>query len=210
MGKMSTPEKIMGSVFILALVLWMISSFIGLDSTLVAFLAVSILLVTGVLSVSDVLHETGAWNTLIWFSILIFMANELNLLGFIPWLSKTVAGAMHGLNWGIVLLVLVLFYFYIHYLFASGTAQVTAMYGAFLGVAISAGAPALMSAILLGFTGAIMSSTTHFSSGPATVLFGSGYVPQGTWWKLNVVLEIFYLFVFGIIGTLWMKLIGIW
>lgn len=184
MGKMSLPEKIMGGVFLLALVLWMLSSFIGLEASLVAFMAVSLLLVAGVLSVDDVLHETGAWNTLVWFSILIFMANELNKLG--------------------------LFYFYSHYLFASGTAHVSAMYGALLGVAVSAGAPATFAALILGFTGSIFASTTHYANGPASVLFGSGYVTQGKWWQLNFILGLFYLVVWGGIGALWMKVIGIW
>ncbi|WP_282801535.1 anion permease [Secundilactobacillus kimchicus] len=210
MGKMSRPEKIMAVVFVLALILWMLSSFIGLEATTVAFLAVSILLVCGVLSVNDILHETGAWNTLVWFSILIFMANELNTLGFIPWLSGAIGGVLHGVSWGIVLLILVIFYFYSHYLFASGTAHVSAMYGALLGVAISAGAPATLSALLLGFTGSIFASTTHFANGPASVLFGSGYVPQNDWWKFNFILGLFYLVVFGGIGSLWMKVIGIW
>ena len=210
MGKMSLPEKIMGGVFLLALVLWMLSSFIGLEASLVAFMAVSLLLVAGVLSVDDVLHETGAWNTLVWFSILIFMANELNKLGFIPWLSGAIGGALKGFSWGIVLAALVLFYFYSHYLFASGTAHVSAMYGALLGVAVSAGAPATFAALILGFTGSIFASTTHYANGPASVLFGSGYVTQGKWWQLNFILGLFYLVVWGGIGALWMKVIGIW
>ena len=210
MGKMSLPEKIMGGVFLLALVLWMLSSFIGLEASLVAFMAVSLLLVAGVLSVDDVLHETGAWNTLVWFSILIFMANELNKLGFIPWLSGAIGGALKGFSWGIVLAALVLFYFYSHYLFASGTAHVSAMYGALLGVAVSAGAPATFAALILGFTGSIFASTTHYANGPASVLFGSGYVTQGKWWQLNFILGLFYLVVWGGLGALWMKVIGIW
>ena len=210
MGKMSLPEKIMGGVFLLALVLWMLSSFIGLEASLVAFMAVSLLLVAGVLSVDDVLHETGAWNTLVWFSILIFMANELNKLGFIPWLSGAIGGALKGFSWGIVLAALVLFYFYSHYLFASGTAHVSAMYGALLGVAVSAGAPATFAALILGFTGSIFASTTHYANGPASVLFGSGYVTQGKWWQLNFILGLFYLVVWGGVGALWMKVIGIW
>lgn len=210
MGKTSNPEKVMASVFVLALVLWILSSFIGLDAATVAFLAVGLLLLTGVLTMNDILHETGAWNTILWFSILIFMANELNALGVVPWLSKSIGSALNGVSWIWVLLVLVLVYFYSHYLFASGTAHVSAMYSALLGVAISAGAPALLSAIILGFTGAIFGSTTHFANGPATVLFGSGYVKQADWWKMNAILGLFYLVVWIGIGGLWMKVIGIW
>lgn len=53
MGKISKPEKYMALTFVVALVLWVSGSFIGLDATLTAFVALSLLLVTGVLSVAS-------------------------------------------------------------------------------------------------------------------------------------------------------------
>lgn len=210
MGPMSVAEKIMAVIFVLALILWMTGSFIGIDATLAAFIALALLLLTGVLSWQDVLHETGAWNTLPWFSVLVMMAGSLTSLGFIPWLSKAISSSLHGMSWVLVLIILIVFYFYSHYLFASSTAHVTAMYSALLAVAISASVPPMLAALLLGFFGNLMASTTHYASGPAPVLFGSGYVPQSKWWSLNFVLGIFYLVVWIGIGSLWMKLIGMW
>ncbi len=210
MGPMKLSEKMMLGVFLTALVLWMLSSFIGLDATWVAFLAVALMLVSGVLSVQDILQETGAWNVILWFSILIFMAGELNTLGFIPWLSKALAGAMNGLAWGWVMAIILVFYVYIHYLFASGTAQATALFGAMLGIAVSAHVPPLLAAMLLCFGNTAMSSTTHYASGPAPVVYGLGYVEQKDWWKNNAIMAPLYLLVFGLIGALWMKVIGIW
>ena len=210
MGPMSKPEKIMMTVFLIALALWIASSFIGLDATLVAFIAVSLLLLTGVLSTSDILKETGAWNTLIWFSILIFMANELTQLGLIKWLSTSIGSALHGVSWMMVLIILFLFYFYTHYLFASGTAHVTAMYAALLAVALAAGVPHMLAAIMLAFCGPLFSSTTHYASGPATVLFGSGFVKQSDWWRLNAILGVFYIIVWLGGGLLWTKVLGMW
>ncbi|MYV06365.1 anion permease [Furfurilactobacillus milii] len=210
MGPMSTPKKIMMSVFLIALLLWIASSFIGLDATLVAFIAVSLLLLTGVLSVQDILKETGAWNTLIWFSILIFMANELTQLGLIKWLSSSIGTALHGVSWMMVLVILFIFYFYTHYLFASGTAHVTAMYAALLAVALAAGVPHMLAAIMLAFAGPLFSSTTHYASGPATVLFGSGFVKQSDWWRLNAILGVFYIVVWLGGGLLWTKVLGMW
>ena len=40
-----------------------------------------------------------------------------------------------------------------------------------LGVAVVAGAPPLFSALMLGFFGNLMASTTHYSSGPAPILY---------------------------------------
>lgn len=210
MGPMSLAEKIMVGVFVVALLLWILSSFIGIDAATVAFLAVAVLVVCGVLSINDILHETGAWSTLIWFSILIFMANELTELGFIPWLSKALGGSLNGMNWGIVLAILLVFYFYSHYLFASGTAHVSAMYAALLGVAIAAGVPPMLAATLLAMCGALYSSTSHYASGPASLLFGTGYVAQGDWWRMNAILGVFYIVVWFGIGALWTKVLGFW
>lgn len=210
MGPMKVSEKLMAGVFLLAFVLWMLSGVIGIDATLVAFLAVTLLLLTGVLTISDLLNETGAWNTLIWFSILIFMANELTELGLIGWLSKTMGSALHGTSWTIVLIAVVVLYFYSHYFFASGTAHVSAMFSALLAVVIAAGAPKMLSVILLLFVGSIFASTTQYSNGPSSVLFGAGYVKQSDWWRMNFILGIFYLVDFIGIGSLWMKVIGIW
>ncbi|MBP2057679.1 DASS family divalent anion:Na+ symporter [Lactobacillus colini] len=213
MGPMTKPEKIMTAVFILAIVMWVMSSFIKipqLNATFVAFLAVVILLITGVLTIQDALKETGAWNILIWLSILVFMAGKLISYGFISWFSSLVSHSLHGISWELVLAILVILMFYTHYLFASGTAHVTALYLPFLSVAVATGAPVGLSAMLLAFTGAVMASTTHYANGPASVLASNGYVTQGEWWKMNFVLGLIYLIVFGTVGTLWMKVIGVW
>ncbi|MPQ34822.1 DASS family sodium-coupled anion symporter [Limosilactobacillus fermentum] len=210
MGKMTLPEKLMAVIFIIALVLWMTGSLTKIDASLAAFLTLGLLLVVGVLSWTDVLHETGAWNTLTWFSVLVMMAGSLTTLGFIPWLSSSIGSMLHGMSWFLVLAILIVFFFYSHYLFASSTAHVTAMYSALLAVAISAHVSPMLAALLLGFFGNLNASTTHYASGPAPVLFGSGYVPQNKWWSLNLVLGVFYLVVWIGIGSLWMKVIGMW
>lgn len=209
MGPISIAEKFMTGIFIVALALWVTGSLIHVDATLTAFIALALLLLTGVLTWKDILNETGAWNTLVWFSVLVLMADQLNQLGFIPWLSQLIAHSLHGLSWPIVIVLLILFFFYSHYLFASETAHVSAMYAALLGVAVAAGAPPLFSALILGFFGNLLASTTHYSSGPAPILYGSGYITQKRWWTMNIVLGFVYFIIWIGLGSLWMKLIGI-
>lgn len=213
MGPVSKPEKIMSVIFLLAIILWVLSGIFKipqLDSTFVAFLAVGLLLITGVLTMQDALKQTGAWNILIWLSILVFMAGKLISFGFIDWFSKTIQTGLHGISWEIVLAVLVILMFYTHYFFASGTAHMTALYLPFLSVAVATGAPLALSAMLLAFTGAINASTTHYANGPASILATTGYIKQGEWWKFNFILGLVYLLIFGVIGTVWMKIIGMW
>ena len=194
--------------FIIALALWVTGSFINVDATLTAFIALSLLLLTGVLNWKDILNESGAWNTLVWFSVLVLMADQLNKLGFIPWLSKIIAHSLGGFSWPIVLIYLS-YSSSIHTIYSQVQRPVSAMYAALLGVAVAAGAPPLFSALMLGFFGNLLASTTHYSSGPAPILYASGYVSQKRWWLMNLVLGIMYFIIWIGLGSLWMKLIGI-
>jgi divalent anion:Na+ symporter, DASS family len=115
-----------------------------------------------------------------------------------------------GVNWSIAFLALCLVYFYSHYLFASQTAHVSSMYAAFLSVSVAVGTPPLLAALVLGFVGNLFSSLTHYGSGPAPVLFGSGYVELGTWWKLGALASVINILIWLIVGGLWWKLLGLW
>jgi len=52
--------------------------------------------------------------------------------------------------------------------------------------------------------------TTHYGGGPSPVLFGAGYVTQSKWWSIGFVVSIAHLIIWGLIGGLWWKLLGLW
>src|ERR1700693_1068463 len=211
MGKMHWDEWVMLGVFFLLLLLWILGDQLaGIDSTTTALIGLSVLLISGVLTWKDILHEEGAWDTLVWFAALVMMASFLDQLGLIPWFSKSAQGMVGGVNWGIAFLVLCLCYFYSHYLFASQTAHVSSMYAAFLSVSVAVGTPPLLAALVLGFLSNLFSSLTHYGSGPAPVIFGSGYVELNTWWKLGALTGVINLLIWLIVGGLWWKVIGLW
>jgi divalent anion:Na+ symporter, DASS family len=211
MGEMHRDEWVMLGVFLLLLLLWILGDQLAkIDSATTALVGLSVLLITGVLTWKDILHEEGAWDTLVWFAALVMMASFLNELGLIPWFSKSAQGMVGGVNWGVAFLVLCLFYFYSHYLFASQTAHVSSMYAAFLSVSVAVGTPPLLAALVLGFLSNLFSSLTHYGSGPAPVIFGSGYVELGTWWKLGALTSVVNLLIWLIVGGLWWKLLGLW
>ena len=210
MGKMKPDEWIMFSTFLLLLVLWIFGAQLGINSTTAAFVGLVVLLVSGALSWNDILHEKGAWNTLVWFAALVMMATYLNELGLIPWFGQTMGEAVQGISWMTAFSVLSLVYFYSHYFFASNTAHVSSMYGAFLTVAIAVGTPPMLAALVLAFFSNLFSSMTHYGTGPAPVLFGSGYVEMGTWWKLGGLISVVNISIWVGIGGLWWKVLGIW
>jgi len=212
LGPMSGDEKIMAAALIVTVGLWIFGSKIGIGAVAAALVGLSTLLITGVITWKECLAEGPAWDTLTWFAALIAMASYLNKFGLIPWFSQTVVQMVTaaGLAWQPAFLVVVLLYFYSHYMFASGAAHIGAMYTAFLSVLVACGAPPLVSALVLGIFSNLMGCTTHYGIGSAPPFFGAGYVPLPTWWTIGFGLSVFYITVFLGVGSVWWKLIGIY
>ncbi|MFW0795558.1 anion permease [Gordonia sp. CPCC 205515] len=209
-GKMSVHEWIMAGTFVLLLVLWCLSDQLNVDATATAFLGIAILLVTGVLTWSNLVSDKGAWQTLVFFGVLVAMADELKQLGVIDWIGDKVASSVDGLPWIAAFAILTLVYFYVHYLFASNTAQIVAMYAVFLGAAVATGAPPMFAALVFGFIGSLFGGLAHYSSGPAAVMYGSGYIKTSEWFRVGFIMSIVIIAIWTVVGGAWMKVIGVW
>ena len=215
MGPMSRNEKITLGVFAVLLVLWaglLAPLGIKVDATTTTFLGISLLLLTGVLTWDDVLKEKGAWDTIVWFAALVMMATFLNKLGLIKWFSDLMGQQIQGmgLSWVVGCALLALVYIYSHYMFASGTAHVTAMLGAFYAVGLHLGAPPMLFALILAASTGIMMSLTHYASGSSPVIYNSGYTTMGEWWIAGFVMSAVEILIFCTIGITWWKMLGYW
>ena len=215
MGPMSRNEKITLGVFAVLLVLWaglLAPLGIKVDATTTTFLGISLLLLTGVFTWDDVLKEKGAWDTIVWFAALVMMATFLNKLGLIKWFSDLMGQQIQGmgLSWVVGCALLALVYIYSHYMFASGTAHVTAMLGAFYAVGLHLGAPPMLFALVLAASTGIMMSLTHYASGSSPVIYNSGYTTMGEWWIAGFVMSAVEILIFCTIGITWWKMLGYW
>lgn len=210
MGPMTKKEKIVSFIFIAALILWATSSWTNLSATVVAILAVVVMIWLGAMSYKDAAGESMAWDNLLWMGTLIGLAGLLEKFGFIKWLATLVASSIVGVSWIGALYVLAIVYIATHYFFAGTSSHVTAMYAAFLAVAISAGAPPYYAALFLGFASVLCTGLTHYAMGPSPVLFAPGYVTQAEWWKLGLIFAVFNGIIWFGLGPFWWKLIGLW
>lgn len=218
LGPVTLPEKITLGVFALLLVLWagipamIFGPALAVNPTTAALIGLAVLLATGVLSWEDVLKHKGAWDTVVWFSALVMMASFLGKLGLIGWLSQTVGNGIDrmGMSWVGGTILLTLIYLYSHYFFASTTAHVTAMFAAFFAAGIALGAPPALLGLILAFSSSLMMSLTHYGTGTAPIIFGSGYVTLGEWWKAGWVMSVINLLIWIVIGGAWWKLLGHW
>ena len=152
--------------------------------------------------------NSSAWSTLIFFAVLVGMADHLKKLKVVDWIGQQAAHSVSGMAWPMAFAILVLAYFFIHYMFASNTAQIVALYAVFLGAAVAAGVPPMFAALFLGFMGNLIGGITHYASGPAGVYYGSGYFSVGEWFKIGFMAAIVNLVVWGAVGTAWLFALG--
>ncbi|KAL1557842.1 cytochrome P450-dit2 [Salvia divinorum] len=212
MGPLTTNELIMIVTMLLAVSLWVFGDAIGITNVVAAMLGLSILLLTGVMEWDDCLSEKSAWDTLAWFAVVVGMSEQLTALGIVTWMSNYVSVSLLSLSlsWPLELVLLQLAYFSIHYMFASQTGHVGALFTAFLGMHLAAGVPGGLSALALAYNTSLFGALTHYSSGQAAVYFGAGYMDLQDVFKLGFVMAIANLVIWGGVGAVWWNFLGLY
>ena len=209
MGSITLGEAIMAAIFIGLIVLWIFGDRIGIGATEAAGIGVSLMLLAGVLTWKDALAEKSAWDTMIWIGILIMLASKLSEYGLIAWFGKNLGVYLEGYHRLVVFVLVGSIYFYVHYLFASATAHISALYPVSLSILIAAGISPFTAAISLGVMSNVYGCLTQYAIGSGPVMFGAGYVTQGEWWRAGFIMSLIYLAIWFTIGPLWWTLLGL-
>ncbi|WP_398574633.1 anion permease, partial [Staphylococcus epidermidis] len=92
----------------IAFAFWLLGTFINLHPTLTPFIPLPFLLLTPLLPSSHILNQTPPSNTLLSFSVLLLMPQQLNNLAFIPSLNKLITQPLNPFTCPILLLLLIL------------------------------------------------------------------------------------------------------
>ena len=210
MGRMSRREKIMLCVFFLVAVMWMTAGFHQIEYAVIALTGICILLLSAVIDWEDLMTERSAWDVFIWYGGLIRMAEALGEAGITKRFAEMVAGMTTGWRWWAALGLLAIVYYYAHYVFASITAHIMAMYIPFLSVAIATGSPAFLAVALLAFFSNMSAGLTHYGTTPGPIYFGAGYLSQQNWWKLGLIASVPNIVIWTVVGIVWWKILGWW
>ena len=133
MGKLTLKEVLLLVYVGGALGLWIFGDAF-INPTTVALLVICLMLVTRVITWTEMMQHKDAWNTYAWFATLVALADGLSRVGFIPWFASAVGQHLGGLTVMKALVVLLAVNFLLHYLFASVTAHVTAVLPVLLAV----------------------------------------------------------------------------
>jgi hypothetical protein len=128
LGPLTRHEMILAGIVVLSLALWVTAgAYVG--ATTVALIAVSLMLITQVLTWNDIAEHKRAWTTLAWLGALIALCDGLNCVGFVKWFADGIATHTHGFSSHLAMIILLAIFFLAHYLRQCGCVHDSATAG---------------------------------------------------------------------------------
>ena len=207
LGPLKRDERITAGIFAFMILGWVFGDSLQLNGTSVAFAGLGMLLMSNVIGLKDIAEHGEALETFLWLAVLFALSGQLNELGFMGYVGQRLASYIVGLSWQMTYVILLALYVLIHYMFVSQTSQVLALLGVFLDVGIRGGVPAPLMAFALLFASSYFSVITPQGGSQNVIFVSSGYLTQPELYRLGLLVTLFFLAVFLIIGTPWILLV---
>ena len=109
------------------------------------------------------------------------------------------------------MLVLVLLLFFVtHYLFASITAHMLALFPPFATLLIGVGVPPTLAVYSLMCLANLPAGLTHYGTTTGPILFSQGYVTLAEWWRTGAIVGAVNLVIWLVVGLAWWRVLGFW
>ena len=204
MGSMSRAEIITAVAFAVMVTGWILAGSLRINVTAIAFAGLGVLLATSVLTLDDIAKQGDTLITFLWLAVLFALSGQLNEVGFMGYVGERLASGLEGLPWLVVYVALVVLYVLLHYLFVSQSSQVLALLAVFLVVGVKNGVPAPLLAFALLFASSYFSAITPQGGSQNIIFVTSGYLTQPELYRMGLLITIFFLMVFLLLGTPWL------
>ncbi len=156
----------------------------------------------------DINLQGSTLVTFLWLAVLFALSGQLNELGFMGYVGGKLTAMLGGVAWPVAYVVLMVLYVLMHYMFVSQAAQVLALFGVFLDVAVRTGVPVSLMAFGLLFASSYFSTITPQGGSQNIIFVGSNYLTQGELYRLGLLTTGFCLLVFLVLGTPWLLFVA--
>ena len=208
MGPLTRDEWIVAVTFAVMVTGWVMADSLRLSLTAVAFAGLGVLLATNVLTLEDINLQGSTLVTFFWLAVLFALSGQLNELGFMGYVGGKLTAMLEGIAWPVAYVVLMVLYVLMHYMFVSQAAQVLALFGVFLDVAVRSGVPASLMSFALLFASSYFSTITPQGGSQNIIFVGSNYLTQGELYRLGFLTTGFCLLAFLVLGTPWLLFVA--
>lgn len=201
LGPIQDREKIMGIIFLFLLICWIGGGSFGIDPTSAALFAVALLLLSRMVTWSDLVLDQQAWTTFVWLTALFTLTSLMKDYGFIDWLTETFSSFLPSMPEKSLFLLLCIVNFYSHYFFASLTSHITTIVHPLVLLGLKMGAPIAPLFLGLAYTTALSGGLTHYGTGSGTITYGYGYWTISQWWLVGLIQGTLILGIFLCFGV---------
>ena len=124
--------------------------------------------------------------------------------GYLMWMmviSTSLSSSLEGFSPNATVIVLVLVFYFAHYLFASLSAHTATMLPVILAVGKGIpGVPMEQLCILLVLSIGIMGCLTPYATVPGVIIYGCGYVKSKDYWRLGAIFGVIYISMLLLVG----------
>ena len=208
MGPLTRDEWIVAVTFAVMVTGWVMADSLRLSLTAVAFAGLGVLLATNVLTLEDINLQGSTLVTFFWLAVLFALSGQLNELGFMGYVGGKLTAMLEGIAWPVAYVVLMVLYVLMHYMFVSQAAQVLALFGVFLDIAVRSSVPASLISFALLFASSYFSTITPQGGSQNIIFVGSNYLTQGELYRLGFLTTGFCLLAFLVLGTPWLLFVA--
>jgi L-tartrate/succinate antiporter len=206
---LTLKEVLMGFLVVMAVVLWILAPR-WINPTTVVLLTICLMVLTRVVEWADIIGNTRGWETFLFFGTLPTLAEGLERLKVVEWVAGLVASLLTGYQPLVIMIALVVFFFLVHYLFASLTAHVVAVLPTVLATGLAfPGVPVRTLTLLLAYSIGLMGVISPYATGPAAVYYASGFIPRKDFWWLGLVFGLIFLATLLCVGMPYLLSVGV-
>ncbi|KAJ1736631.1 hypothetical protein LPJ72_001223 [Coemansia sp. Benny D160-2] len=208
LGQVSANELKLCATLLGCLVLWIGTPYFGIDSAVVAYMAIVVLVLVNILTWDDIIKNHKAWDTFFWLASFIVLAEQLTALGVTEWIGNSLSRSLQHTSPLVGTLSLSLVYFLSMYLFSSISSHVVAFAGPFFAAGHVLGCPPRLLTILVAIFSSMSGVLTPFSTGSVAIYASQGYISQPRWFFYGLVISAIMLGTVLSVGLLWWKILG--
>ncbi|KAJ2544973.1 hypothetical protein EV175_005846 [Coemansia sp. RSA 1933] len=208
LGPVSAAEMKLCGTLLGCLVLWIGTPFFGVDSAVVAYMAIIVLVLVDILSWDDIVKNHKAWDTFFWLASFIVLAEQLTALGVTEYIGNSLSRSLQHASPMASTLMLALVYFMSMYLFSSISSHVVAFAGPFFAAGHVLGCPPRLLTILVALFSSMAGILTPFSTGSVAIYAAQGYISQPRWFLYGLLMSALMLATTFTAGLAWWKVLG--
>lgn len=195
MGRIRFKEVLMALFALITLMIWIFAKKIGIDITIAVISMIILMIVLGLITWDDVIQNPPAWNIFIWFSTLVTLSSGLHHMKLTEWMGANMEVCLASLSQHMVMVVMVITFFLLHYFFASLIAHVSVLLPLFVFMASKFLTYDQLTffVVLLSSTIGLMGVLTPYSTGASPIWYSAGYVSQKEWWRLGAIFGLIFM-----------------